>query len=50
MLEGHHSTSMATPALACFFAGAHGISAINTIKSITMSHEAEVSHKKTVSG
>ena len=43
-------TSMATPALACFFAGAHGISAINTIKSITMSHEAEVSHKKTVSG
>ena len=35
--------SMRSPALACFYAGAHGISAINTIKSITMSHEAEVS-------
>jgi dihydropyrimidine dehydrogenase (NAD+) subunit PreA len=43
-------TTMTTPALACFFAGAHGISAINTIKSITMSHDAEVSDKKTVSG
>lgn len=42
--------SMTAPALACFYAGAHGISAINTIKSITMSHEAEVSNKKTVSG
>ncbi len=42
--------SMTNPALACFYAGAHGISAINTIKSITMSHEAEVSQKKTVSG
>jgi dihydropyrimidine dehydrogenase (NAD+) subunit PreA len=41
---------MSTPALACFFGGAHGISAINTIKSITMSHDAEVSAKKTVSG
>ena len=41
---------MATPALACFYGGASGISAINTIKSITMSHEAEVSEKKTVSG
>ena len=42
--------SMTSPALACFYAGASGISAINTIKSITMSHEAEVSEKKTVSG
>ena len=42
--------SMTAPALACFYAGAHGISAINTIKSITMSHEAEVSNKKTISG
>ncbi len=42
--------SMSTPALACFYAGASGISAINTIKSITMSHAAEVSEKKTVSG
>ena len=43
-------TSMASPALACFYAGAAGISAINTIKSITMSRDAEVSQKKTVSG
>ena len=42
--------SMRNPALACYYAGAHGISAINTIKSITMSHDAEVSEKKTVSG
>lgn len=42
--------SMSTPALACFYGGASGISAINTIKSITMSHDAEVSEKKTVSG
>ena len=42
--------NMAAPALSCFYAGAHGISAINTIKSITMSHEAEVNNKKTVSG
>ena len=41
---------MSTPALACFYGGASGISAINTIKSITMSHDAEVSEKKTVSG
>ena len=38
------------PALSCFFGGAHGISAINTIKSITMSDGAQVSGKKTVSG
>ena len=42
--------SMTSPALSCFYAGAKGISAINTIKSITMSREAEVSEKKTVSG
>ena len=42
--------SMTSPALACFYGGASGISAINTIKSITMSHDAEVSDKKTVSG
>ena len=37
---------MTKPALSCFFGGAHGISAINTIKSITMSHDAEVSEKR----
>ena len=42
--------SLTKPALSCYFGGAHGISAINTIKSITMSHNAEVSDKKTVSG
>ena len=42
--------AMTSPALACFYAGASGISAINTIKSITTSPEAEVSNKKTVSG
>lgn len=42
--------SMTSPALACFYAGASGISAINTIKSITMSGSAEVSGKKTISG
>ena len=41
---------MTTPALASFYGGAKGISAINTIKSITMSHDAEVSGKITVSG
>ena len=42
--------SMVAPALASFYAGAHGISAINTIKSITTSDEAAVSGKKTISG
>ena len=42
--------NMSKPALASFYGGANGISAINTIKSITMSHDAEVSDKKTVSG
>ena len=36
--------------MASYFGVAKGISAINTIKSITMSNDAEVSHKKTVSG
>jgi len=42
--------SMTSPALASYYGGAHGISAINTIKSITMSHDAEVNGKKTISG
>jgi dihydropyrimidine dehydrogenase (NAD+) subunit PreA len=42
--------SMTSPALASFYGGANGISAINTIKSITMSKDAEVSQKTTVSG
>lgn len=42
--------TMIPAAMSCFYAGAHGISAINTIKSITMSSDAEVSGKKTVSG
>ena len=42
--------SLDKASMACYFAGAKGISAINTIKSITMSEAAEVSKKKTVSG
>jgi dihydropyrimidine dehydrogenase (NAD+) subunit PreA len=42
--------SLDKASMACYFGGAKGISAINTIKSITMSHDAEVSEKKTVSG
>ena len=42
--------TLTTPALASFYGGAKGISAINTIKSITMSRESEVSGKITVSG
>ena len=38
------------PAMGAFFAGADGISAINTIKSITMNGRSAVSEKKTVSG
>ena len=38
------------PAMGAFFAGADGISAINTIKSITMNSRSAVSVKKTVSG
>ena len=42
--------SMTQAALAVFFGEGDGISAINTIKSITMSPLSEVNHKKTVSG
>ena len=38
------------PAMGAFFAGADGISDINTIKSITMSSRSAVSEKKNVSG
>ena len=43
-------TNMNVPATGAFFAGADAISAINTIKSITMSPGSEVSSRKTVSG
>ena len=43
-------TNMTSPAMAAFFAKADAISAINTIKSVTMSDDAEVNGKKTVSG
>ena len=43
-------THMSQPARGCYFAGADAISAINTIKSVTMSPLAAVSDKKTVSG
>ena len=43
-------THMIQPALGAFFAGADAISAINTIKSITMSPMSTVSDKQTVSG
>lgn len=43
-------TQMREPAMGSYFAGADAISAINTIKSITMSPLAEVNGKQTVSG
>ncbi len=43
-------TQINQPAMGCYFAGADCISAINTIKSITMSPSAAVSEKQTVSG
>ena len=43
-------TNINHPALGAYFAGADGISAINTIKSITMSPKAMVNGKKTISG
>ena len=43
-------TEMNQPAMGAYFAGADAISAINTIKSVTMTEEAEVSEKKTISG
>ena len=43
-------THISEPAMGAFFAGADGISAINTIKSVTMNSRSAVSEKKTVSG
>ncbi len=43
-------THMSNPAMGAYFAGADAISAINTIKSVTMDDHAAVSGKKTVSG
>ena len=43
-------THMRHPAMSAYFAGADAISAINTIKSITMSPEAAVSGRLTISG
>lgn len=43
-------TQINNPAMGAYYAGADAISAINTIKSITMSPLAEVSGKLTVSG
>ena len=43
-------TMMSHPAMGAYFAGADAISAINTIKSITMDDRAEVSGKWAVSG
>lgn len=43
-------TNMNIPATGAYFAGADAISAINTIKSVTMNPDAEVSSKRTVSG
>ena len=43
-------THIAEPAIACVQAGADAISAINTIKSVTMMTEAEVAGQHTISG
>ena len=43
-------THIAEPAAACVEVGADAISAINTIKSVTMMAEAEVSGQRTISG
>ena len=43
-------TLITQPALASYFANADAISAINTIKSVTMGSRAEVSGQKTISG
>jgi dihydropyrimidine dehydrogenase (NAD+) subunit PreA len=43
-------TNMAVPATACVEAGADAISAINTIKSVTMTFDCEVSGQRTISG
>ena len=43
-------THIEEPAMACIEAGADGISAINTIKSVTMDTDAEVAGQRTISG
>ena len=43
-------TRINDPAMASYYAGVDAISAINTIKSVTMNDRAAVSDKKTVSG
>ena len=43
-------TQITRPAMGAYFGGADAISAINTIKSVTMSPLAEVSGKQTLSG
>jgi len=43
-------TNMSQPAMASFFGGADGISAINTIKSATMDPRAEVNGHRCISG
>ena len=43
-------TQITQPAMAAYFANADGISAINTIKSVTMGNRARVSGFKTISG
>ena len=43
-------TNINHPAMGAYFAGADAVSAINTIKSITMSRKAMVNGKKTISG
>ena len=43
-------THITEPTMAVYFAGADAISAINTIKSVTMGNRAEVSGHKTISG
>jgi len=43
-------THIEEPAMACIEAGADAISAINTIKSVTMDVDAEVAGQRTISG
>ena len=43
-------THIAEPAAACLEVGANAISAINTIKSVTMDADAEVAGQRTISG
>ena len=43
-------THIEEPAMACVEAGADAISAINTIKSVTMANDAEVTGRRTISG